>query len=57
VRKGGSYQQHLVKIKSESESRVAIDGLEEGAEVALLDPTIPHRQTGPGTAAGAEGAP
>jgi HlyD family secretion protein len=57
VRKDGSYQQHLVKIKSESESRVAIDGLEEGAEVALLDPTIPHRQTGPGTAAGAEGAP
>jgi HlyD family secretion protein len=57
VRKGSSYQQHLVKIKSESESRVAIDGLEEGAEVALLDPTIPHRQTGPGTAAGAEGAP
>jgi len=36
---------------------LAIDGLEEGAEVALLDPTIPHKQTGPGAAAGAEGAP
>ena len=57
VRKGGSYQQHPVKMKNESESRVAIDGLEEGAEVALLDPTIPHKQTGPGTAAGGEGAP
>jgi HlyD family secretion protein len=57
VRKGGSYQQHEVKIQSESESRVAVDGLEEGAEVALLDPTVPHKPTGPGAAAGAEGAP
>ena len=57
VRKGGSYQQHEVKIKSESESRVAIDGLEEGAEVALLDPTVPHKQSGAGSTAGAEGAP
>lgn len=57
LRKDGSYQQHLVTIKSESESRVAVDGLEEGAEVALLDPTVPHRQTGSGIAAGAEGAP
>jgi hypothetical protein len=57
VRKSGSYQQSEVKIKSESESRAAIDGLEEGAEVALIDPTIPHKQTGSGSSAGLEGAP
>lgn len=57
VRKGGSYQQHEIKIKSESESRAAIDGLEEGAEVALLDPTVPHKQTGAGSTAAVEGAP
>ena len=57
VRKGGSYQQHEVKIKSESESRAAVDGLPEGTEVALLDPTVPHKQTGAGSAAGLEGAP
>ncbi len=57
VRKGGSYQQHEVKIKSASESRVAVDGLEEGAEIALIDPTIPHKQTGSGSAASMEGAP
>jgi HlyD family secretion protein len=57
VRKGGSYQQHEVKIKSASESRVAVGGLEEGAEIALIDPTIPHKQTGSGSAASMEGAP
>lgn len=57
VRKAGSYQQREVKIKSESESRAAIDGLEEGAELALIDPTVPHKQTGAGSAAAVEGAP
>jgi biotin carboxyl carrier protein len=58
VRKGGSYQRREVQIKSESESRAAIDGLDEGTEVALLDPTVPHKQSGSGSAAGnTEGAP
>ena len=54
VRQGGSYQQREVRIKSECESRAAIDGLDEGAEVALLDPTVPHKQSATGAAA--EGA-
>lgn len=57
LRKGGSYQQSEVKVKSASESRAAIDGLPEGAEVALIDPTIPHKQTASGSAASVEGAP
>ena len=58
VRKGGSYQQREVKIKSESESRAAIDGLKKAAEVALLDPTVPRKQTGSGVRRpAAEGAP
>jgi hypothetical protein len=58
VRKGGSYQQREVSIKGKGESRAAIDGLDEGSEVALLDPTVPHKQSGAGSAAGGtEGAP
>jgi multidrug efflux pump subunit AcrA (membrane-fusion protein) len=57
VRKGGSYQQHEVKIKSASESQAAVDGLEEGTTIALIDPTIPHKQSGSGSAASVEGAP
>jgi HlyD family secretion protein len=58
LRKGGSYQQREVRIQSESESRAAIDGLDEGSEVALLDPTVPHKQSGTGsTLGGTEGAP
>jgi HlyD family secretion protein len=57
VRNGSSYQQREVKIKSESESRAAIEGLDEGSEVALLDPTVPHKQSGAGSSSGgAEGA-
>jgi HlyD family secretion protein len=58
VRKGSSYQQREVKIQIESESRAAINGLEEGSEVALLDPTVPHKQSEAGASiGGAEGAP
>jgi len=46
VKKGGSYQQQTVTVKSESESRVIIEGLPEGTSLALLDPTIPQRTTG-----------
>jgi len=57
VRRGGSYQQSEVKITSASESRAAIEGLQEGAEIVLVDPTIPHKQTGSGSAVSVEGAP
>ena len=50
LKKASSYQQREVKIQSESESRAAIEGIEPGSQVALLDPTVPHRQAGTGSA-------
>jgi HlyD family secretion protein len=51
LRKRGSYEQREVKVECQDESRAAIAGLEQGSEVALLDPTVPHTQ-----AAGASSA-
>jgi biotin carboxyl carrier protein len=58
VKAGGSYQQREIQIKGESETRAIIEGLPDGAEVALLDPTVP-RKSGPSSSgsAGAAGAP
>jgi HlyD family secretion protein len=39
VRQGSSFEPREVKIVSQSESRAVIDGLAEGTEIALLDPT------------------
>ena len=58
LKKGSNYQQREVKIQSESESRAAIEGIEPGSQVALLDPTVPHKQAGTGSASGsAQGVP
>ena len=58
LKKGSSYQQREVKIQSESESRAAIEGIEPGSQVALLDPTVPHKQMGTGSAIGStQGVP
>ncbi|MBS1804139.1 MAG: efflux RND transporter periplasmic adaptor subunit [Acidobacteria bacterium] len=46
VKKGGSYVQQVVTVKGESESRVMIEGVPEGASLALLDPTIPQKTSG-----------
>jgi HlyD family secretion protein len=45
-KKANGYEQHEVKILSETESRASIAGLEEGAQVALIDPTVPRKSTG-----------
>lgn len=39
VRKGREFESQVIKVLHRSESRVAIDGLAEGVEVALADPT------------------
>jgi len=58
AKQGNGYEQREVKIQSENESRAAIDGLEEGTRVALVDPTAPRKATGAGSATGSmEGAP
>ena len=43
VRKGSGYEQREVTIQSQNESRAAVDGLEEGLKVALVDPTAPRK--------------
>lgn len=40
VRKGGDFVSQKVKVTRRSETRVAIDGLAEGTEVALVNPEI-----------------
>jgi HlyD family secretion protein len=57
VKSGNGYEQREVKVRSENESRAAIDGLEEGAEVALVDPTVPRKSTGNAATGNAEGTP
>ena len=39
MKKGASFKQLPIKVDAESESRAAIEGLKEGDEVALIDPT------------------
>lgn len=55
VSSNGSYQQREVKVQCETESRAAIEGVEAGAQVALIDPTVPHKHSS-SASAGAEGA-
>ncbi len=58
VKSGNGYDQREVKIKSESESRAAVEGVEEGSMAALIDPTAPRKSTAAGSASGStEGTP
>jgi HlyD family secretion protein len=53
VKKGNGYEQREVKIQSANESRAAIDGVEDGSIVALVDPTAPRK---PGSGSSASGS-
>jgi multidrug efflux pump subunit AcrA (membrane-fusion protein) len=55
IKKGNGYEQREVKVQSQNESRAAIDGLEEGSRVALVDPTAPRKTTGSSPATGGTG--
>lgn len=44
VSNGAGYEQREVKIQSENESRIEVDGLKEGTKVALIDPTAPRKR-------------
>jgi HlyD family secretion protein len=48
VRSGNGFEPREVKIQSESESRAAIEGLNAGSEVALVDPTAPRKASSSG---------
>ena len=59
VRIGREFEPREVKIRYQNESRAAVDGLNERAEVALVDP-FAHKKTGAasvGSAAGSGGTP
>ncbi|HEV2494603.1 MAG TPA: efflux RND transporter periplasmic adaptor subunit [Terriglobia bacterium] len=55
VKTGNRFEAHDVQVKYRSESRVAVEGLNEGAEVALVDPEQaarkPQKSAGPLTPA------
>jgi len=59
VRSGSNFDTREVKIQAENESRAAIEGISEGTEIALVDPTAPRKARGPGASplGGAGGAP
>ena len=43
LKKDAGFKQLPVKVHSENETRAAIEGLKEGDEVALIDPTAPRK--------------
>lgn len=43
VKNGNGFDPREIKIESESESRAAIEGLNAGSELALVDPTAPQK--------------
>ncbi|HWA93979.1 MAG TPA: HlyD family efflux transporter periplasmic adaptor subunit [Terracidiphilus sp.] len=57
VRSNGGYDMEAVKIVNQSESRAVVEGLKEGAQVAMMDPTVARKQAPGNAAAGLEGAP
>jgi len=59
VRNGSNFDSHEVKIQAENESRAAIEGINAGTEIALVDPTAPRKVASPGASArsGAGGGP
>ena len=59
IRKGSNFDTHEVKIQAENESRAAIEGIDSGTEIALIDPTAPKKRSGANASAapGPGGAP
>ena len=49
VRNGSSFEPREVKIHGQNESRVALEGVAAGTEVAMVDPTAPRKSTNAGT--------
>jgi hypothetical protein len=45
VKTGERFEQREVKVVHQSESRAALEGVPDGTEVALIDPTVPRVST------------
>ena len=43
IRNGNGFEPREVKIQYENESRAAVEGIDTGTEVALVDPTAPRK--------------
>jgi HlyD family secretion protein len=56
VKKGSDYDPQPVKILCGNESRAAVDGLQAGDKVALIDPTVPVKNHSAGGNASAGGS-
>jgi hypothetical protein len=50
VKTGERFEQREVKVEQRTESRLAISGLPEGTEIALVDPTARPGSTPPPSA-------
>jgi HlyD family secretion protein len=50
VRNGDGFEQREVKVVQRTESRVVIEGLDEGVEIALVDPNAAAKVGGPSSA-------
>jgi len=48
LRTGDGFEPRAVKVTNQSESRTALQGVDEGAEVALVSPTAAAKATGTG---------
>lgn len=50
LKKTSGFEQLQVKVSAQNESRTAIEGLKEGDQVALIDPTAPRKLSNSGSA-------
>jgi hypothetical protein len=50
VKTANGYEQRQIMINGEGESKAVVEGLSEGTQVTLVDPTAPRN---PGSASGA----
>lgn len=58
VRNGSNFDTREVKIQAENESRAAVEGIDAGTEIALVDPTAPKKSSASSVSpGGAGGAP
>jgi HlyD family secretion protein len=47
VKNGSSFEARELKILAENESRAAVEGIAQGTEVAMVDPTAPRKTSNP----------
>jgi len=56
VKRGSDFEAVQIKVKYRTESRIVVEGLNEGTEVAVVNPTLKPKSSGKATSALASGA-